>query len=88
MGGRNWPHRYRVAIRNHGDNTITYQAVTLRTAEKAIALAVSIHERRNAQDSVSNRISDVEVEDLGPVSLDEKGKAVLEGADLVDRMEF
>jgi hypothetical protein len=34
------------------------------------------------------RVSEVEVDDLGPVGRDSQGAMALEGADIVDRMEF
>lgn len=88
MGERSWSHRYRVTVRTHGGKAIAYQAVTWRSSEKAVALAVSAHLRRYPEENARNLLGDVEVEDLGPVRRDEQGAMALQGADLVDRMEF
>lgn len=88
MGERSWPHRYRVTVRTHGGKNIPYEAVSWRSAEKAVALAVAAHLRRHPEENTRNRVEDVEVEDLGPVGRDQQGAMALQGADLVDRMEF
>ena len=83
---RSWPHRFRVTIRTHAGGSLPYSVVTWLSSEKAVALAVAAHVRRNPGDSAG--VHDVEVEDLGPVERDVQGKMALDRADLIDRAEF
>jgi hypothetical protein len=85
---RSWPHRFRVTVRTHGGTTIPNEAVSWRSVEKAVALAVAAHLRRHPEENPSTRVGDIQVEDLGPVGRDEQGAMVLKGGDLIDRMEF
>jgi len=85
---RPWPHRFRVTIHTNGGLSVSYPVVTSLSREKAVALATAAHSRRHSQEEPSARVRDVEVADLGPVARDERGVMVLEGSDIVDRMEF
>jgi hypothetical protein len=75
-----------VTIRTHAGRSVPYSTVTWLSPEKAVALAVAAHLRRNPGDSAG--VHDVEVADLGPVGRDVEGKMALDRADLIDRAEF
>ncbi len=88
MEERRWPKRYRVTIHTNGGNSIPYSATTWLSPNKAIAMAVAAHLDRHHPGTGPMGIRDVEVADLGPVPRNADGKMVIEGSDLVDRMEF
>lgn len=87
MTERSWPHRFRVTIHTNGGAAVVYPVVSWRSKEKAVALAVSAHQRRHA-DQPATRVREVDIDDLGPVGRDAQGAMALEGADIVDRAEF
>jgi hypothetical protein len=84
---RSWPHRFRVTIRTHAGGSVPYSAVTWLSPEKAVALAVAAHLRRNPGGHEVG-VHDVEVADLGPVGRDAAGAMALDRGDLIDRAEF
>jgi hypothetical protein len=85
---RSWPHRFRVTIHTNGGAALTYPVVSWLSPEKAVAMAVTGHLRRHPVEQPAARVRDVEVADLGPVGRDAQGVMALDGADIVDRMEF
>lgn len=87
MTERSWPHRFRVTIHTNGGSAVVYPVVSWGSQEKAVALAVRAHQRRHG-DQPATRLRELNVEDLGPVGRDAQGAMALEGADIVDRMEF
>jgi virulence-associated protein VagC len=85
---RSWPHRFRVTIHTNGGTAIVYPVVSWRSQDQAVALAVTAHQRRHPDDQPAMRAREVNVDDLGPVGRDAQGAMALEGADIIDRMEF
>lgn len=87
MAERSWPHRFRVTIRTHAGGSVPYSVVTWLSQEKAVALAVAAHLRRNPGGHAAG-VHDVDVADLGPVGRNAEGAMALDRADLIDRAEF
>jgi len=76
--------RYRVTIRSSLGQTRRRYVLTWLGPEKALAMAT--HADGHGY-GTSDGIYDIEVEELGPASRDERGLVVSEGH-LSDRMEF
>jgi hypothetical protein len=84
-----WPDVFNVTILDLGGETYAYRVVTWFSESKAVAIAVQHHQSTIPPTSTSERrIYDVRVERIGPADKDEQGAMQLDGADLVDRMEF
>lgn len=84
---RAWPQRYEVRVHTRAGPIRAYPVVTWLGEEKAIALAVAAHVGFFAE-GLSREIADVEIDDQGQVGRTDNGTPALEGADLVDRLEF
>lgn len=76
-----------MTIHTNAGASVSYNAVTWLSKEKAVALAIAAHVRRNP-DVPGWEVHDVDVVDLGPVERSPKGAMILDRTDLVDRMEF
>jgi hypothetical protein len=84
-----WPDVFNVTILESGGETHAYRVVTWFSEAKAVGIAVQHHQSRIPPNGTSQRrIYDVRVERIGPADKDEHGAMRLDGADLMDRMEW
>lgn len=80
-----WPERYAVRLLAGEDlRTVEYHVTSTLGERKAMALAAALHVRRHG-DHVA--IHDVDVEPLGPVGTDERGRPERVPGDLHDFLE-
>lgn len=81
-----WPQRFAVRLLVGDERrTSEHLVTTLLGRDKAIALAVAMHVRRNGGHV---GVHDVEVVDLGPAPEGPDGRAEPAPGDLIDHLEF
>lgn len=81
-----WPQRYVVRLLVDDDRRTTEHVVcTWLGREKAVALAVAMHVRRNGGHV---GIHDVRIEELGPAPEAPDGRPEATPGDLIDHLEF